>query len=75
MNRSVSFLLVLFPSVNQTMWADSILRKSGIPHKMIPIPRDISADCGVCIRVESGHAADVEKALGEIPLEWSIRPV
>ena len=42
--------VVLFKSVNQTMWGDKILKENGIVHKLVPVPRHISSDCGVCLR-------------------------
>ncbi|OHD64176.1 MAG: hypothetical protein A2176_00865 [Spirochaetes bacterium RBG_13_51_14] len=54
MKEAGSYHAVLFKSVNQTMWAVSVLKKKGVPHKLIPVPRHISADCGVCIRVAAG---------------------
>lgn len=54
MKESPSYHVILFKSVNQTMWADKLLKDKGIPHKLIPVPRTISSDCGVCIRIESG---------------------
>ena len=29
------------------------LRKNGIPVKMMPVPRSLSASCGVCVRFEA----------------------
>lgn len=46
------FAVFLFPSVRHAMTAEKILRDGGIAHTLIPIPRHISEDCGVCIRVE-----------------------
>ncbi|MBN1531107.1 MAG: DUF3343 domain-containing protein [Spirochaetes bacterium] len=63
---------VLFRSVNHTMRAESILKKAGIPHKLIPVPREISSDCGVCLRVEERHLDDVKGALSRMEEEWSI---
>jgi hypothetical protein len=54
MKEQGSYHAILFKSVNQTMWADKKLKEEGIPYKLIPVPRHISSDCGVCIRIESG---------------------
>lgn len=45
------FAVFLFPSVSHAMKAEKILRCRGIAHKLIPVPRQISEDCGVCLRV------------------------
>jgi hypothetical protein len=43
------------------MWADKLLNSRNIPHKLIPVPRMISSECGVCIRIDS-HIADTARA-------------
>ena len=30
-------------------------QKDGLPAKMAPVPRELSASCGVCVRFESDH--------------------
>jgi ribosomal protein L7Ae-like RNA K-turn-binding protein len=34
--------------------------KEGIPAKMTPTPRELSASCGVCVLFEAAHAPDTE---------------
>jgi hypothetical protein len=63
MSLPSEYYLVLLKSVNQTMWADRILKQKEIPHKLIPIPRHLSHDCGVCIRLEHTY---YEQARNEI---------
>ncbi|MBP7735872.1 MAG: DUF3343 domain-containing protein [Spirochaetes bacterium] len=66
MNSLKSYHVVLFKSVNQTMWADKILKDKGIPHKLIPVPRHISADCGVCLRIMPDDAEKAESILAGV---------
>ncbi len=66
MSTALSYHAVLFKSVNQTMWADKLLRAKHLPHKLIPVPRQISSDCGVCIRIESGFVEAVHRELAGI---------
>ncbi len=58
-----TYHVVLFKSVNQTMWADKMLKEKGIQHKLIPVPRHISSDCGVCLRVLSENVREARMAL------------
>jgi hypothetical protein len=58
------YLIALFSSVSHAMKAEKILKRSSIPHKIIPIPRHISSDCGVCIRFLPQLKAEVMEALG-----------
>ncbi|MDA8124108.1 MAG: DUF3343 domain-containing protein [Deltaproteobacteria bacterium] len=58
------YCVFLFPSVSYVLKAEKILKERGIAHKLIPVPREISADCGVCLRVEEGQEEAVAAALG-----------
>jgi hypothetical protein len=62
-NMAVTYHAVLFRSVNQTMWGEKLLKAAGIPHKLIPVPRQISSDCGVCLRIESEYADAARRVL------------
>ncbi len=57
------FYVVLFPSVSHAMKSEKILKEKGIPFKLIPVPKSISSDCGVCIRFTSENRTAVQGAL------------
>jgi hypothetical protein len=57
------YLIALFSSVSHAMKAEKILKHAGIAHKIIPIPRHISSDCGVCIRFLPDQKSAVIQAL------------
>jgi len=44
------YCVALFQSVSHAIKAEKTLKEAGIPHKVIPVPRIISSDCGVCLR-------------------------
>lgn len=58
-----SYSAVLFKSVNHTMWTDKLLKAQGIPHELIPVPRHISSDCGVCLRIDSDQEERIRTIL------------
>jgi hypothetical protein len=57
------YCVILFDSVSSTLLAEKILKKQGIPHKVIPVPRHISSDCGVCIRFSASLRDRIEPAI------------
>lgn len=61
--NSIQYKVLLFRSVSETMKAESVMQKRCVRHKIIPIPRQISSDCGICIRVELSLCDDAVKAL------------
>jgi len=61
--ETTPYAVFLFPSVGHALKAEKILKAAGITHKVIPVPREISSDCGVCLRVETGLRDAVAEAL------------
>ena len=54
------YSVVLVPSASQALRAEKVLQRAGIPCKLIPVPRHLSSDCGVSVRIET---ADLERTL------------
>jgi hypothetical protein len=63
MNEASQYFIVLFISVSHVLQAEKILKEAHVPHKIIPVPRKISSDCGVCVRFLPEHRDDLESAL------------
>lgn len=49
--NEVEYYVVLYNSVSYALKSEKILKKENIPFKLIPVPKSISSDCGVCIRL------------------------
>jgi hypothetical protein len=57
---SKRYAVILVYSTSYALRAEKVLAEAGIPCKLIPVPRHLSSDCGVCVRIEQ---ADQEAAL------------
>ncbi len=55
--------VLLFDSVHHALKSERILKESGIAHKLIPVPRHISSDCGICLRFTADLKNRIEEAL------------
>jgi hypothetical protein len=44
--------VVLFYSMSGALRAEKLLKGDAVNIKLIPVPRQLSSDCGVCIRFE-----------------------
>jgi len=55
--------VVLAYSTSHALRVEKVLTESGITCKMIPVPRHISSDCGVCVRIASADQEAVLVAL------------
>jgi hypothetical protein len=45
------FAVLLVPTISHALKAERLLKKGGYSCKLIPVPRHLSSDCGVCVRV------------------------
>ena len=44
--------VILVHSTSYAIRAERVLNMAEIPSKLIPVPRHLSSDCGVCVRIE-----------------------
>lgn len=56
----MSYVLISFESPHYTIKADKALDELSISKAVYPIPREISRDCGMGLRL---HQSDLERAL------------
>jgi uncharacterized SAM-binding protein YcdF (DUF218 family) len=57
------YTVILFQSTSYAIRAERVLHQAGLPSKMIPVPRHLSSDCGVCLRIERADREAARKAL------------
>lgn len=65
MSTQTSYYVVLFKSVSYALKAEKILKAEKLPHKLIPVPKQISSDCGICLRFESTLQDQIKAALAD----------
>lgn len=75
MTEQETFHVVLFLSVSHALKAERLLKKTEIPTKLIPVPKHISSDCGVCIRFSSVEESRVRECLTGNTEFSEIRPL
>jgi len=61
--------VVLFYSISSSLQAEKLLKREGITTKLIPVPRHLSSDCGICLRFEHSEETWVKVILGEGKVE------
>jgi hypothetical protein len=65
-----SVSVILFHSSNYAMWAADVLKQAGIKHKMIPVPRELSSECGYCVKIDSSAGQEVSGLLTNENIEY-----
>ncbi len=64
-----SHTVILVYSTSHAMRIEKLLAERGIACKMIPVPRHISSDCGVCIRVKREDREAAQEAVAASGIE------
>jgi hypothetical protein len=48
--------VILFHASAHALRAEKVLQRAGVSCKLIPVPRHLSSDCGVCLRLARSDA-------------------
>lgn len=57
--------VVLFHTTSAALRAERLVKQAGLAHKLIPVPRQLSSDCGISLRFEWPQAIEIEQALAD----------
>ncbi len=55
--------IILVVSSSHAIRAEHVLRQAGLETKLMPVPRTLSSDCGVCVRILAADVATAESTL------------
>jgi hypothetical protein len=75
MKDKKSYDVILFKAVSYALKAEKILKKEGLPHKLIPVPKHISSDCGVCLMIHQDVKDKIIAALEDKVEIEGVRPL
>jgi hypothetical protein len=56
-------MLFLFKSTRDVIRAEKFIRKAGLECVIIPVPRSVSSECGMCIETEQIHEKSIDLVL------------
>jgi len=54
-----NLFFILFYTIHDVLRAEKILKRHDLRHELIPVPRNLSSDCGMCVKLQD----DIEKTL------------
>ena len=57
-------LIITFPSTAAAMEAESFCQEQGLPGRIIPVPREITAGCGLAWRAPPGGGGGADRGPG-----------
>jgi len=70
-----SYAVVLLESVSHALRAEKLLKAAGVSCKLIPVPRHLSSDCGVCLRIFARDEKTVQNILAGKVDPFEIHPL
>ncbi|MCI0493887.1 DUF3343 domain-containing protein [candidate division KSB1 bacterium] len=63
------YAVILFYSTSHAMRIERFLTGEKIECKLIPVPRQLSSDCGVCVRFQLDDKEKVVQCLNNVHIE------
>ena len=71
MRVKVDSLVITFPTTAAAMACEDLCGKKGLPGRMIPVPGQISAGCGLAWKVSPADKPSFELELAAAGIAWS----
>jgi hypothetical protein len=68
MGAPMSVCFLLFHSIHDVLKAEKTLKEGGLEFELVPIPRNLSSDCGMCVKLACSFE-DVKPHIGHIEIE------
>ena len=57
--------VILFPSIHFALQAEKMVKGKGFSIDLIPVPRQLSSDCGICMLIEWEERGKLRNLLEE----------
>ena len=70
MRQKKPTLIITFATTTQAMAVEKFCMEHGLPGRIIPVPREITAGCGLSWKAAPGDQQQLAAALEESGLGW-----
>ncbi|MBN1289141.1 MAG: DUF3343 domain-containing protein [Actinobacteria bacterium] len=68
--RNKGKCVVLFHSTSSAIKSEKVMKNAGLKVKLIPIPRHLSSDCGICLCFEPRLKQEIEDSLKSNKIDY-----
>jgi hypothetical protein len=51
MKEEIQYSVILVPSTSHALYIEKTLKNANLACRLVPVPRVLSSDCGVCVRI------------------------
>jgi hypothetical protein len=59
-------MILLFENVHRVMQAEGFLNRAHIPCELLPTPKELAAECGMCLKLAAADLSSARAALGAL---------
>lgn len=66
---SNAYAVIIVYSTSHAIRIEKLLQEMRVPCKLIPVPRQISSDCGVCVRIQRSDIEVAREAIDTAQVE------
>ena len=70
MRQKKPTLVITFATTTQAMAMEKFCHANGLPGRLIPVPREITAGCGLSWKADPAQKETLEAALNEHGMKW-----
>ncbi len=64
--------LILFQNVHIVIKSEQLIRSKGFEYQIIPVPSNISSECGMCIAISTINSNDVSLLLDSKQINYQL---
>jgi hypothetical protein len=57
--KMVDGCLILFQSVHDVIRSEKLIKSKGFDYQIIPVPSNISSECGMCIELNKSNSINI----------------
>ena len=65
-----NYSVVIFYSTSAAIRAESLAKRNKLMVKLIPVPRNLSSDCGICLQFNNEDKQRIKEILVERKIEY-----
>ena len=65
-----NYSVVIFFSTSAAVRAESLTQRKALEVKLIPVPRNLSSDCGICLQINTEDREKIEEILSKGKVEY-----
>ena len=70
MRQKKPTLIITFATTTQAMAMEKFCAEQGLPGRLIPVPREITAGCGLSWKADPAQKEQLEAALNASDMKW-----